>query len=168
MKKTITILGLLVALGFAETMPNTFSAGESISAAKINENFTYLLSKANSLTSKSFIGVSTQTHDGDDGVMAMNQSCNQSFLGSTMCTTEDILNSTNDSLAGSGYAWVIAISKAAYSDIDISGAYLSNGGSCIGWTNTTDSSAGTVVSLPGGGIKGGMGCDVARPVACCR
>jgi hypothetical protein len=160
MKKTITILGFLGALGFAETMPNTFSAGESISAAKINENFTYLLSKANSLITKKFVGVSTETHDGDDGVIAMNASCNAVYTGSTICEINDIFNSSL--LSGTGNAWI-------YSNIN----HLNSVDSLQNCNhfNSTGNNGGNayIVKLPSGSIDNASEyCATANPIACCR
>ena len=181
MKKNI-LIGLLLCTNitiFADTIPNSFSSGEVISATKMNENFNYLLSKLESTNSsitqvKNFVGVSTSTVDGSVGYFGMNNACEATFTGSRMCSSDDIVNSTNTTNVGSGKAWInpIAIGVGSSSTNTVyskQGDYISN---CANWTSTgggiSVSSRGTTLDLPRGGINYYSSCSESLPVACCK
>jgi len=178
-------LAFVIGAFSADTVPNSFSSGDVIKASEINANYDFLSSKITELRAqiealqsqeKTFVGVSTTTHDGDDGIMAMNNSCNSAFAGSTMCTSEEIRHSTNTNLSGTGYAWILpTYSGVFYSSaagiFDISGVGMPSldtvSMSCVGWSTANNSYTGLTTSLPNGIIKQNN-CSIAYPVACCR
>ena len=143
----------------------------------MNANFEALASKIEQLqkeinelknkgTKRQFVGITSQTHNREDGVIVMNKSCNEDYPGSTICSSEDIFNSYDDKNA-TGYAWI----KAVYQPIAVAkdtGGYITK---TLGASGVTGGFGGGLsggmlsVNLPGGKMSSG-GSDQA--VACCK
>jgi len=101
-----------------------------------------------------FVGFSTGTIDGIQGMIAMHAKCQEDFGASArMCTGEEFWLSPS-ATAPAAIAWVHSV--------DFIG--LSQGSSsCNGWTSTGDN--GQVVTTSG--KPSALACNVARPVTCC-
>ena len=101
-----------------------------------------------------FVGFSTGTIDGVQGMIAMHAKCQEDFGASArMCTGEEFWLSPN-ATAPAAIAWVHSVGFIG----------LSQGrSSCNGWTSTGDNGQGVTTS----GKPSGLLCDVARPVTCC-
>jgi len=184
MKKIILSMSCMVLSIQAGSTPYVFQSGGTIKALEMNANFDYLDDKISSLSTSNgyntikFIGVSEDIHDGDDGVMNMNSSCNKSYPGSRMCTSKEILDSYSISNSIKQYAWIkpvlvpVSMSSQFSGDhffmSDISGKTSSSeyGMSCRGWSNRAKY-YGLSVGVPDGNITL-INCKELQPVACCK
>lgn len=182
MKKYFLASVGLCSILYASSIPYTFSSGDSIKASEMNENFGYLLDKVNSLSTTgsiepTFIGLSANSHNSSDGFIAKNNSCNSTYPGAKMCSSEEIMNSysSNDT---NGSGWI----KAIYVPASITSSYKGSGSTnaiytysiamdASGTTNQNQSSSSStklnnlIVTLPDGSIS--TSSDVL-PVACCK
>jgi len=127
-----------------------------------------------------FVGFTTDTFNGGQGVVTYTNSCQVDYPGSHMCTSEEFLNSSSYP-ATSGYAWI----KPTYTPV-----ILSYGGTSLytivqdisGVSRITSSQASQVgiacsgwnLSTGGRGLRvDGMGrfdiqpCDELQSIACC-
>ena len=131
--------------------------------------------------SASFVGLSNDSATGAAGLMAFNQMCRETFGGSQMCNSKQILAS-GSIITESGAGWVIP-NVSAFVDsqgrtifLDTSGAVTSipGGLSCGGWSNNTNTAAGLTIHLNDPSGFGGLGSFIRQPcqlelqVACCR
>jgi hypothetical protein len=171
----IGALGLGVALA---TVPNTFSSGQTVSASGMNQNFTYLDSKARFVTTLDggqysvgathFCGVSPTTttgsisYNGMTGYAGAKAMCTASAgCGSSptahMCTGEELTRSAQLGVTPptgwySTYTWVLTNGAGGAGNVQ---------SDCVGWTSTTWM-----------GALGGTGptvtsCSTAESVLCC-
>jgi hypothetical protein len=124
-------------------------------------------------------GFSSTNRNGNSGVLAMNSACAATFTGSRMCTSSEVLETTNVPVISSNAdAWVrpsfspvASGSTAATVGLDASGVpspNASNGNtsedlSCRGWA----ASSGLGLAVNKNGSFRLSACDGGRPVACC-
>ena len=175
----IILTNILTASDYVE---HKFNGGDVIKASEINGNFDFLSAKITELRnklsiseSKQFIGISTTSHDGDDGILGMNNACHNTFENSRMCTSKDIINSTNINLLGSSEVWVHPTEMLLIglnTKMDLKSGFNSGGDdegfSCNGWSRNTDINYhGLVISLPKGSFSIKY-CDSLLKVSCCK
>ena len=120
-----------------------------------------------------FVGVTTQTFDGDDGFHAMTTACADEFPGSRMARTEHYFD-TNEPPAIAEEAWILphpllVIPSNNFPDsavIDVSGTLVDNAQqlNCISWTRNDADIQGTILDQTGAILK--ASCSQARSVAC--
>jgi len=124
-------------------------------------------------------GFSATNRGGNGGLLGMNAACAATFAGSRMCTSSEVLDTTNvPAISSNADAWVrpsfspVATGGTAVTvGLDASGVpapNASNGNtsedlSCRGWA----ASAGLGLAVNKNGSFRLSGCDGARPVACC-
>ncbi len=122
-----------------------------------------------------FLGPSSATAKGDEGVLGFNAICQATFDGSQFCNSSDILRSGNIASATStaNGMWVmpvisgfVPLAGPPYVAVDASGVV---GGpdtdlSCRGWTDSTH--AGLHITDEGGFSI--ADCATAREAACCK
>ena len=187
--KLISILSALafsnMALG--QQVPNTFQPGNPIVASEVNANFdaleaeiAVLKAQVETLQSSSgnalpqYVGVSSGTIDGGQGIRAMTELCHADYPGSRMCMTEEYVKTSNFPTAEAGAsAWINPSQLVADSDgwtDNYTGIFLNTpyklncrawGSSSSGWHES-----GTKV-LAGGSFSNTL-CHNALPVACCK
>jgi len=190
--KLISILSALafsnMALG--QQVPNTFLPGNPIVASEVNDNFdaleaeiAVLKAQVETLQSTSgnalpqYVGVSSGTIDGEQGIRAMTEVCHAYYLGSRICMTEEYVKTSNfpTAVAG-GNAWISPSQLAGVGDVGtyndfpvvevFSGKQSVNGGralSCSGWNG---GSSGIIVMADGGFSS--SQCSISNAVACCK
>ena len=178
--------GALLSMGaLAEELviPHEFTNGAPTNAQTMNENFSAVASKVNSLLNRletleaesqaDFLGFSQQLVDGSYGQTGMVRACDLEFPGSRVCTSEDVLGSSLNPGMGnlSGNAWLFPsfVPSATLRALDASGVGTSlNDGniSCGGWSTVDMSQLGLVVNSTLG--FGQRSCNQSLPVACCR
>ncbi len=123
-----------------------------------------------------YVGSSSSTLLGNQGYFAGHDACADAFRGSTMCTSQMIIEGGPSSKApspGADGEWVNPVfvvvddeSITDFSGIEKLHAVELN---CEGWTNDTDTETGLQVQTLGGKVKFFTPtCDIARPVACCK
>ncbi len=124
-----------------------------------------------------YVGFSSATFDGGQGVVTYTGACQQSFPGSHMCTSEEFLNTTAyPAVSGSGwirpvYVPVTVTGGASTSTItesaDMSGKIDegTSGLACRGW-NTTQGANGLTVDAAGRFQT--QNCSTINAVACCQ
>ena len=187
--KLISILSALafsnMALG--QQVPNTFQPGNPIVASEVNANFdaleaeiAVLKAQVETLQSTSgnalpqYVGVSSGTIDGAQGIRAMTELCHADYPGSRMCTVEEYVKTSNFPTAvAASAAWIYTDSvqaygvgeRSAYYDLYMPTPITFPSTSCYGWTHA--SSTGLTL-LPQGSIQKDSLCSEARPVACCK
>ena len=189
--KLISILSALafsnMALG--QQVPNTFQPGNPIVASEVNANFdaleaeiAVLKAQVETLQSTSgnalrqYVGVSSGTIDGGQGIRAMTELCHADYPGSRMCMTEEYVKTSN-------FPTAVAASEAWINTESVRGIttgtgrtyfepYLGreigthpHGLSCSGWTQSYLEG---MTLNPQGGFATNRTCSQARPVACCK
>jgi hypothetical protein len=171
----IGALGLGVALA---TVPNSFSSGQAVSASSMNQNFTYLDSKARfvavidggqySVGATHFCGTGpTNTtgaisYSGVTGYAGAKAMCGAATgCGSSatahMCTGEELARSAQLGInPPSGwyatYTWLITSGAGGAANVQ---------SDCIGWTSTT------AMGAIGGTGPTVVSCSTSEPVLCC-
>jgi hypothetical protein len=193
MKMTKKMILLLIAIAgyswstaiFAGTLsvPNSFSAGSTTSAADMNSNFSAVetavndndtrISALEASSAPVFQGFSSTTMDGAYGIFAMAQACSSSFAGSKVCTTREIMNSVYNGNASnlSNNAWVLPDlipldSGALESTTGRSEGTPVNYFACNGWGSNNTNYNGTAVSSAGRIYI--QPCNTTQSVACCK
>jgi hypothetical protein len=176
----ITLLYMSASTAGTLSVPNSFSSGNTTSAADMNSNFSAVTTAVNDNDSritaletssdKVFQGFSSETVTGAAGIFAMAQACSSSFSGSKICNTNEFVNSVYNSAASnlSGNAWIIPIVTGQ----DTTGLEVNSGRSevsevnlnCSGWGNIN--SQGSIVSSTGRLIV--AQCNLSIAVACCK
>ena len=188
--KLICILSALafsnMALG--QQVPNTFQPGNPIVASEVNANFdaleaeiAVLKAQVETLQSTSgnalpqYVGVSSGTIDGGQGIRAMTELCHADYPGSRMCMTEEYVKTSNFPTAEAGAsAWInpsqlVADSEGWWTD-NYTGIFLNTPYklNCSAWGSSSSGwhTSGTQV-LAGGSFSNTL-CNGVRPVACCK
>jgi hypothetical protein len=117
-----------------------------------------------------YVGVTTETFDGGQGVITYNRACHAAHPGSRMCTSQEIMSTVNPPVAGSPgeVAWVRPVYQPTSTTylIDVSGQlYIST---CEGWSEAPNSNNGFVVQLDTGSFYSQlMQCNIPNKVTCC-
>jgi hypothetical protein len=120
------------------------------------------------------VGFTTSTFTGGEGVLGFTLACQTDFPGSRMCTSVEVMRTTNVPASLSGNAWVrpsfegfvwlgspgIPVASDSSGTEPGETEYLT----CSGWI-ASDAYSGLVVTANGGFDI--LACDQARAVACC-
>jgi len=119
-----------------------------------------------------FVGVTSTTHLGGEGVKTFTDACNDTFsFTARMCTSTEILSATPWPELPIGSSWVRPVYQPADNGngtiaMDASGVgYIPGGTSCSGWRTSSPGDFG--LSIDEVGRFAPRGCEVARSVACC-
>jgi hypothetical protein len=122
-----------------------------------------------------YVGVTSGTFDGAQGIIIFNHACHADHPGSRMCTSEEFIETLNSPIAGSSgeRAWIRPEFKpVAYGGtssratvVDASGIGTDSGGfTCQAWADP--SYYGLTVELAVGSFQL-RSCEEVRKVACC-
>jgi hypothetical protein len=132
-----------------------------------------------------FVGFTTDTFNGGQGVVTYANACRQDYPGSWMCTSEEFLN-TRVYPSASGSGWIrptpvpmaaaagsgIAVGKEFVGVQDASGVIAHRGFgfagiSCRGWSDGTANNEFKGLNVNAQGKYDASNCDSVRAVACC-
>lgn len=176
--------GYVIAAG--APVSNQFIAGDPIIANDVNANFQELADRIDVNSTaisqmlegqlRQIVGFSTTTVTGHAGLKAITEACSSDFPGSRICTSEEIVKSTNfPSITPYAEAWVLPVLSGSgnpgsevntapaldkYSGIGFNdGRYLT----CGGWAGSNLQAL--VVTTEFRFML--VGCASARNVACC-
>ncbi len=115
-----------------------------------------------------YVGVTSETFDGAQGVFTYNRACHAAHPGSRMCTSQEIMSTVNPPVVGNPgeMAWVHPVYQAVSTSlIDVSGAR--DVGTCAGWREV-NFYEGFVVQLDTGSFYSQfMQCNIPNKVTCC-
>jgi hypothetical protein len=177
-----------IALASELNVPNQFEDGQVTSAAQMNANFDAIQAAVNDNhariesmqqpTKAVFQGFSTESMNGGQGLIAMQQACHNFLPGSHICNTTEFAESPYNADAAAtmvdNNAWVLVNITANEQRI-----YETNGNltqdtsrtlSCRGWRSSTYQSSdwdkGSSVSISGGIIA--ISCSALNKIACCK
>jgi hypothetical protein len=177
-----------IALASELNVPNQFEDGQVTSAAQMNANFDAIQAAVNDNhariesmqqpTKAVFQGFSTESMNGGQGLIAMQQACHNFLPGSHICNTTEFAESPYNADAAAtmvdNNAWVLVNITANEQRI-----YETNGNltqdtsrtlSCRGWRSSTyqsnDWDKGSSVSISGGIIA--SSCSALNKIACCK
>jgi len=130
-----------------------------------------------------FVGVTTATAAGGDGIVDFNQMCAVEFPGSRFCSTEEIWKTIDPPSVPAAGAWVrpvivplLGTSRlTSFSNLGFDVMGFATQGiedlTCLGWSFTVDPFEGASalfgLSVGPGGRFGVGACSVSRAVACC-
>ena len=192
MIKLLYIASLIICVNSyaaGDAVTHSFSAGGSIVATEMNANFQDLANRndatqtqvtqnataisnlqSNEVAVLQYLGNTSTTLDGGQGIRTMNELCQASFSGSRMCTTEEYANTITFPTAELDEAWTrpVLVGLDTSTSMDsISEQSSSYGLACSGWSSTHPSTKGMVVS--GSGKMTTNSCAVSSPVkvSCC-
>ena len=170
-----TLLSFCVtsAQGDQLNIPNKFEKGGVLIADDMNKNFNAIATAVNdlddSLEARSqFVGFSTSTVTGTEGIFAMQQACNDFSSDSHVCNSTEVAQSTynlNTPLPKNSEAWILVDIRSALSQFNLKRENSPKTLSCDGW-NTTEGAMGATVTAKG--MFKTADCNVATYVACCE
>ena len=111
-----------------------------------------------------FVGFSTGTINGGQGMLEMHALCQADFGSSArLCTSKEFFLSPT-ATAPTTDSWCHPSPGGQFGQYDFTGMFLSaDGSTCDGWGNTS----GSGFLIRSVGRPGTGACSVARPVACC-
>jgi hypothetical protein len=142
----------------------------AITLDKLSPSVVTLISQQSSASRPQFVGFSTDTFDGSQGVITYTRACQLDYPGSRMCTTEEFLSTTDYPIVdSSAFGWIRPVVTAAYVSttsniVDVSGFSADVlASSCNGWRAT--SAHGLYVD--GKGRLSNETCEAIMPVSCC-
>ncbi len=124
-----------------------------------------------------YVGPSTSTHDGNDGYFVLHNDCADAFRGSTMCTSQMIIEggpsskAPNPGVSGEWVNPVFVFEEGGVGAVDFSGEVAGDAHAlnCLGWTSNDNADTGLSLRTNGGVVGFFLpACHVARPVACCK
>ena len=113
-----------------------------------------------------FLGVTSTTHFGDEGVKTFTDACNTTFTtAARMCMSTEILNTTPWPSLSAGFNWVRPVYQPLYATLALDAAGISGPMTmqCQGWSIQGD----TGLTVDEKGRFGTQSCSLALPVACC-
>lgn len=187
--KKLLILSLTLISPFALAselnVPNQFEDGQVTSAEQMNANFDAIQAAVNDNharietmqqpTKAVFQGFSTDSMNGGQGLIAMQQACHNFVPGSHICNTTEFAESPYNAAAvatmtGSN-AWVLvkAVGVGNYQHTDESGLTTSTGAgksSCYGFSRSTNANEGVRINEIGEILVGN--CSEEYKIACCK
>ena len=190
MKKLLILsLTLISSIAMASELnvPNQFEDGQVTSAEQMNANFEAIQAAVNDNhariesmqqpTKAVFQGFSTESMDGGQGLIAMQQACHNFVAGSHICNTTEFAESPYNASAVETMlveAWVLAdfVDMSNGFLIDKRGTQILNTSSyelsCQGWMSNFDSIylRGTIITQTG--AIGTSACKSALKIACCK
>ena len=174
-----------IALASELNVPNQFEDGQVTSAAQMNANFDAIQAAVNDNhariesmqqpTKAVFQGFSTDSMNGGQGLIAMQQACHNFVPGSHICNTTEFAESPYNAEAAAtmadSRAWVltkiVAGTDYLHSDLDFVKINDSYSLSCSSWSrSSTSSNKGTYINQNG---KISLAyCQDTNKIACCK
>ena len=188
--KKLLILSLTLISPFALAselnVPNQFEDGQVTSAEQMNANFEAIQAAVNDNhariesmqqpTKAVFQGFSTDSMNGGQGLIAMQQACHNFVSGSHICNITEFAESPYNPQAVesmSGSAWILsdfAVVAESYNLIidkmGIGRRSTQNTSSCHGWTAERSSYEGTTINEWGDNLA--LNCSNNFKIACCK
>ena len=191
--KKLLLLSLLLISSFALASelntPNQFEDGQVTSAEQMNANFEAIQAAVNDNharietmrqpTKAVFQGFSTESMNGGQGFIAMQQACHNFVPGSHICNTTEFAESPYNAeaaatMAGS-YAWVLpkfiggAGTVNLFDSLGLTVTAMTSGTSksCYSWSSNANSHSGMVISSKGK-IINSTNCMDTHKIACCK
>lgn len=179
--KKLLILSLTLISPFATAselnVPNQFEDGQVTSAEQMNANFEAIQAAVNDNnariesmqqpTKAVFQGFSTESMNGGQGLIAMQQACHNFVPGSHICNTTEFADSPYNATAVetmTGNAWILL--DAQTSDLEDRRGIYHPSVACRGWTESIAQHYGKVVTHHG--QMKISNCDVPNKIACCK
>jgi hypothetical protein len=184
MKKLLILsLTLISSIAMASELnvPNQFEDGQVTSAEQMNANFEAIQAAVNDNhariesmqqpTKAVFQGFSTDSMNGGQGLIAMQQACHNFVPGSHICNTTEFASSPYNAEAAAtmanSTAWILvkALGTGNSNHIDEYSLFdnLSSPNSCGGW-----SGGGSGPAITSIGSMSRQGCGDLRKIACCK
>jgi len=173
-----------IALASELNVPNQFEDGQVTSAAQMNANFDAIQAAVNDNhariesmqqpTKAVFQGFSTDSMNGGQGLIAMQQACHNFVPGSHICNTTEFAESPYNADAAAtmadSHAWALieAIGTGYGISADASGLQTgtSQTHSCNGWAIASNNIYGAAIN-PEGKVERAA-CGIGRRIACCK
>ena len=189
--KKLLILSLTlissIALASQLNVPNQFEDGQVTSAEQMNANFEAIQAAVNDNhariesmqqpTKSVFQGFSTESMNGGQGLIAMQQACHNFVPGSHICNTTEFAESPYNASAVetmSGNAWILSdvVDSDTHHLINKRGTMINIGShadySCQGWMSSEGSSNYRGIMVTANGAIGTGYCSNSLKVACCK
>ena len=185
MKKLLILsLTLISSIATASQLnvPNQFEDGQVTSAEQMNANFEAIQAAVNDNhariesmqqpTKAVFQGFSTESMNGGQGLIAMQQACHNFVPGSHICNTTEFAESPYNAEAAATMtyrAWVLLDTVTSYSGIHVTkdGNNFDNSyTNCWGWYSNSMTRRGAIL-LPSGSISQ-LQCEYEAKIACCK
>lgn len=115
------------------------------------------------------VGFTSTLHLGDTGVLGFTLACQAEFPGSRMCTSAEVVETTNVPATLSGEAWVRPSIKAAngglvFDESGVAEAWITG---CQGWSSTSSTNGFLGLTVDDAGRFRDADCAPPRPVSCC-
>ena len=168
-----------IALASELNVPNQFEDGQVTSAAQMNANFDAIQAAVNDNhariesmqqpTKAVFQGFSTDSMDGGQGLIAMQQACHNFLPGSHICNTTEFAESPYNAEAAATMAGAQAWILEDRFDEDPRGVTNTDyrDPTCAGWReNISTSYTGRIVESTGSMHR--SRCDNVNKIACCK
>ena len=172
---TLTITSS-IAMASELNVPNQFEDGQVTSAAQMNANFDAIQAAVNDNharietmqqpTKAVFQGFSTDSMNGGQGLIAMQQACHNFVPGSHICNTTEFADSPYNATSVetmTGNAWILL--DALTSNEDRRGIYNTSV-ACRGWRESINQHYGKVVTYHG--QMTANTCNLQNKIACCK
>ena len=174
-----------IALASELNVPNQFEDGQVTSAAQMNANFDAIQAAVNDNhariesmqqpTKAVFQGFSTDSMNGGQGLIAMQQACHNFVPGSHICNTTEFAESPYNAdaaatMAGSN-AWVLfnvigGVGANGLFDSLANTLSYSHTASCYSWSTSANSHSGKLITETG--MISSTGCNSIKKIACCK
>lgn len=159
MKSYSVVLAILVALLLVSATALAVERFGTSRPVNLQEAVPDSLTGGSTTTRWQLVGFSTQSTNGQAGVLRMTALCQVNYPGSRMCTYDEIAGTTTiPPLPPVVTAWVHPI------PVDLLAAGV-GAESCLNWSTATSTESGLLVSELGVASLGG--CDGVHSVACC-
>ena len=185
MKKLLILSLTLISpfpLASELNVPNQFEDGQVTSAQQMNANFEAIQAAVNDNhariesmqqpTKAVFQGFSTDSMNGGQGLIAMQQACHNFVPGSHICNTTEFAESpyNADAAVTMTYrAWVLIETISSYAGLHVTKVgteFDNNHTNCVGWYDISTNRRGAIL-LPSGSIST-LQCSLEAKIACCK
>ena len=188
--KKLLILSLTLISSIAMTselnVPNQFEDGQVTSAEQMNANFEAIQAAVNDNHARIesmqqpakavFQGFSTESMNGGQGLIAMQQACHNFVPGSHICNITEFAESPYNPQAVesmTGSAWILSDFSLVDTDYDLIHDKMGIGrrstqrtSSCHGWTSEESYNEGTTINESGDNLA--LYCSNNFKIACCK
>ena len=171
-----------IALASELNVPNQFEDGQVTSAAQMNANFDAIQAAVNDnhariesmqhQTKAVFQGFSTDSMNGGQGLIAMQQACHNFVPGSHICNTTEFAESPYNAEAAAtmadSHAWALIKAIGVGNNYADASVLMTASGtrSCLGWFTASVGERGASIN-PLGKV-GNATCDTVQRIACCK
>jgi hypothetical protein len=189
--KKLLILSLTLISPFALAselnVPNQFEDGQVTSAEQMNANFEAIQAAVNDNhariesmqqpTKAVFQGFSTDSMNGGQGFIAMQQACHNFLPGSHICNTTEFAESPYNADAaatmGNDSAWVLpnfignAGTNYLFDPLSLANSPYEHSKTCYSWSTDSGSHRGITIESAGK-INQNSSCNKTNKIACCK